>query len=158
MSPPPILPIVMPPLASGVLVRVRFASSPGGWLGDRMDSVGLGRNAAAGIVLCRFLLSAPFAIRAAKAASEGIDRRLEGLALTVIHVCHSLAEAAIADRVGVIEAGAVQQAGPLAQLRANPATEAVARLMRVGQTHSRVHAGSASGRTWPVPSDFPGPS
>lgn len=54
------------------------------------------------------------------------------LDLTVIHVCHSLAEAAIADRVGVIEAGEVQQTGPLDQLRDNPATEAVARLMCVG--------------------------
>ena len=77
------MPIVMPPLAIGVLLLVLFASSPGRWLGDRMDSVGLDRNAAAGIVLCQFLLSAPFAIRAAKAAFEGVDRRLEGLALTL---------------------------------------------------------------------------
>jgi len=60
-------------------------------------------------------------------------RRIQkALNLTVIHVCHSLAEAGIADRVGVIEAGQVQQAGSLAELHDNPATEAVARLMRVG--------------------------
>lgn len=77
------LPIIMPPLAIGVLLLVLFASSPGRWLGARMDSVGLDRNAAAGIVLCQFLLSAPFAIRAAKAAFQGVDSRLEGVALTL---------------------------------------------------------------------------
>jgi len=77
------MPIVMPPLAIGVSLLVLFASEPGRWLGDRMDAVGLDRNAAAGIVLCQFLLSAPFAIRAAKAAFEGVDRRIEGLALTL---------------------------------------------------------------------------
>lgn len=77
------MPIVMPPLAIGVCLLVLFASGPGRWLGERMDAVGLDRNAAAGIVLCQFLLSAPFAIRAAKAAFEGVDRRLEDLALTL---------------------------------------------------------------------------
>ncbi len=77
------MPIVMPPLAIGVSLLVLFASTPGRWLGERMDAVGLDRNAAAGIVLCQFLLSAPFAIRAAKAAFEGVDRRLEDLALTL---------------------------------------------------------------------------
>jgi molybdate transport system permease protein len=77
------MPIVMPPLAIGVSLLVLFASPPGRWLGERMDAAGLDRNAAAGIVLCQFLLSAPFAIRAAKAAFEGVDRRLEDLALTL---------------------------------------------------------------------------
>ena len=58
----------------------------------------------------------------------------EYLKLTVIHVCHSLAEAAIADRVGVIEDGQVHQVGTLQQLRENPATKAVARLMAVGMS------------------------
>lgn len=77
------LPIVMPPLAIGVSLLVLFASEPGRWLGDRMDAVGLDRNAAAGIVLCQFLLSAPFAMRAAKSAFDAVDRRLEGLAMTL---------------------------------------------------------------------------
>jgi molybdate transport system permease protein len=77
------MPIVMPPLAIGVTLLVLFASAPGRWLGERMDAVGLDRNAAAGIVLCQFLLSAPFAIRAAKSAFEGVDSRLEDLARTL---------------------------------------------------------------------------
>lgn len=77
------LPIVMPPLAIGVSLLVLFASEPGRWISQRMEEVGLDRNAAAGIVLCQFLLSAPFAIRAAKAAFDGVDRRLEDLALTL---------------------------------------------------------------------------
>jgi ABC-type sugar transport system ATPase subunit len=60
-----------------------------------------------------------------------LRRVQQTLNLSVIHVCHSLAEAAIADRVGVIDDGLVQQTGPLRQLRENPATKAVARLMAV---------------------------
>ena len=77
------LPIVMPPLAIGVSLLVLFASEPGKWLGRGMDGIGWDRNAAAGIILCQFLLSAPFAIRAAKSAFDGVDRGLEGLAMTL---------------------------------------------------------------------------
>ncbi|HUT01812.1 MAG TPA: ABC transporter permease [Phycisphaerae bacterium] len=77
------LPIVMPPLAIGVSLLVLFASEPGKWLGDRMDGIGWDRNAAAGIILCQFLLSVPFAIRAAKSAFDGVDGELEGLAMTL---------------------------------------------------------------------------
>jgi len=66
-----------------------------------------------------------------------LRRVQQDLNLSVIHVCHSLAEAAIADRVGVIDYGQVQQIGPLRQLRENPATKAVARLMRVGNEQRR---------------------
>jgi molybdate transport system permease protein len=77
------LPIVMPPLAIGVSLLVLFASPPGRWLGDGMDAIGWDRNAAAGIVLCQFLLSVPFAIRASKSAFDAVDRRLEELAMTL---------------------------------------------------------------------------
>lgn len=66
-----------------------------------------------------------------------LRRVQQALNLSVIHVCHSLAEAAIADRVGVIEDGQVQQTGPLRQLRENPATKAVARLMAVEDEQRR---------------------
>jgi ABC-type sugar transport system ATPase subunit len=59
------------------------------------------------------------------------------LNLTVIHVCHSLAEAAIGDRIGVIENGQMQQTGPLAELKAKPATPAVARLMGVNDENAK---------------------
>lgn len=77
------LPIVMPPLAIGVSLLVLFASPPGRWLDDRMLAVGWDRNAAAGIVICQFLLSAPFAIRAAKSAFDAVDPSLEDLARTL---------------------------------------------------------------------------
>ena len=77
------LPIVMPPLAIGVSLLVLFASPPGEWIGRRMDAIGWDRNAAAGIIRCQFLLSVPFAIRSATSAFDGVDRRLEGLAMTL---------------------------------------------------------------------------
>lgn len=58
-----------------------------------------------------------------------IQRRL---GISTIHVCHSLEEArAVADRVGVLHEGRLVQAGPLAELRRSPASDAVARLLNV---------------------------
>ena len=59
----------------------------------------------------------------------GIQRRL---GISTIHVCHSLEEArSLADRAGVMHDGQLVQTGTVADLAANPATAAVARLMNV---------------------------
>jgi ABC-type sugar transport system ATPase subunit len=61
-----------------------------------------------------------------------VQRRL---GIPTIHVCHSLTEArSVADRVGVIHDGVIQQVGTVEGLTASPASEAVARLMNVERT------------------------
>lgn len=52
--------------------------------------------------------------------------------VATIHVCHSLAEArSVADRVGIMHAGRIVQTGEIDELAANPANDAVARLVNV---------------------------
>ena len=77
------MPLVVPPLVIGLSLLVLFSTAPGRWIESGMDEAGLSRYAATGIVLCQFLLSVPFAIRAAKAAFDDVDVRLEDLARTL---------------------------------------------------------------------------
>ncbi len=54
------------------------------------------------------------------------------LAIPTIHICHSVVEARlVSDRVGVFVDGRLAQTGDLDTLAANPANEAVARLLNV---------------------------
>jgi molybdate transport system permease protein len=74
------LPIVVPPLVIGVSLLVFFSTGVGRWI------EGLGLRfvySVPGIVLCQFVVSASYGIRAAAAAFDGVDRRLEHLALTL---------------------------------------------------------------------------
>ncbi|MBM4018124.1 MAG: ATP-binding cassette domain-containing protein [Planctomycetes bacterium] len=65
---------------------------------------------------------------------EQLHRVQRQLALTTIHVCHSLDEAAaVADRAGVMIGGRLVQAGRLEDLIARPEGPEVARLLRVGR-------------------------
>jgi len=74
------LPIVLPPLVIGVSLLVFFSTSLGQWI----ESTGLKFvYTVPGIVLCQFLVSASYGVRAATAAFDGVDRRLEQLALTL---------------------------------------------------------------------------
>lgn len=73
------LPIVLPPVVVGVSLLVVFATWPGRWI----ERLGFNPHSIAGIVLCQFFVSASFAIRAAKAAFDSVDTRLEDLALTL---------------------------------------------------------------------------
>ena len=53
----------------------------------------------------------------------------------VVHICHSVAEARlVADRVGVMVAGRLVQAGPLDEITKTPASPAVARLLGTGES------------------------
>ena len=70
---------MLPPVVVGVSLLVVFATWPGRWI----EQLGFNPHSVAGIVLCQFFVSASFAIRAAKAAFDGVDRRLENLALTL---------------------------------------------------------------------------
>jgi ABC-type sugar transport system ATPase subunit len=59
------------------------------------------------------------------------------LGIATVHVCHSLEEArSVADRVGVLHEGALHQTGPVEELSARPATDAVARLLNVRREES----------------------
>jgi len=74
------LPIVLPPVVMGVSLLVFFSTS----LGKGIEAMGLEfTHARAGIVLCQFLVSGSFGIRACKVAFDGVDPRLERLALTL---------------------------------------------------------------------------
>lgn len=52
--------------------------------------------------------------------------------IATLHICHNVEEAsALADRVGVMHAGRLVQTGAVADVRGNPADEAVARILGV---------------------------
>ncbi len=75
------LPIIMPPLIVGLTLLVFFRTPLGKWI---EDDLGLRfvfhRN---GIILCQFLVAASFGIRAVKLTFDGIDPRLEHVAMTL---------------------------------------------------------------------------
>jgi molybdate transport system permease protein len=74
------LPIVLPPVVMGLSLLVFFSTPAGKWI------EGLGIEfvySVPGIILCQFMVSASFGIRAAAAAFDSADRRLEDLALTL---------------------------------------------------------------------------
>jgi len=74
------LPIVLPPIVIGVSVLVFFRPA----VREVFQAVGLDFvHSVKGIILCQFLVSASYGIRAAAAAFDGVDRRLEHLALTL---------------------------------------------------------------------------
>jgi len=75
------LPIVMPPVILGVSLLVFFRTP----IGRMIESVEWMRfvYTVKGIVLCQFFLTASLGIRAAKAAFDAADQRLERLALTL---------------------------------------------------------------------------
>ncbi len=74
------LPIIMPPLIIGLSLLVFFQTGMGEWL----ESIGLRFVfEKSGIVLCQFLASASFGIRALKLTFDGIDPRLEQVAMTL---------------------------------------------------------------------------
>lgn len=75
------MPVVLPPVVVGVSLLVFFRTSAGQWI-ESLPGLQFVYTVQ-GIVLCQFFLSASFAIRAAKASFDGIDRRLEHLALTL---------------------------------------------------------------------------
>jgi len=75
------LPIVLPPVVIGVSLLVFFRTSVGQWI-ESLPGLQFVYTPQ-GIVLCQFAVSASYGIRAAKSAFDGVDRRLEHLALTL---------------------------------------------------------------------------
>lgn len=75
------LPIILPPLVVGLSLLVFFYhSSIGVWIRTAGLEFAFTHQ---GIVLCQFLVSASFGIRAVKLTFDGIDPRIEHVALTL---------------------------------------------------------------------------
>ena len=74
------LPILLPPLIVGLSLLVFFQTDLGRWIEDAGLKFVFQRK---GIVLCQFLVSASFGIRAVKITFDGIDPRLEHVAMTL---------------------------------------------------------------------------
>jgi molybdate transport system permease protein len=76
------LPIVFPPLVAGLTLLVFFHQTDlGRWIQEDLGLEFVFQQR--GIVLCQFFVSASYAIRTMKATFDGIDRRLENVALTL---------------------------------------------------------------------------
>ena len=74
------LPIVLPPVVVGVSLLVFFNTAVGRWIeAHSLRFV----YTVQGIILCQFVVSASYGIRAAAAAFDSVDRRLEHVALTL---------------------------------------------------------------------------
>jgi len=74
------LPMVLPPLVIGVSLLVLFGTGPGRWFQEHIMQFVFRRK---GIVLCQFFVAVSYGIRASKAAFDGVEERLEDLALTL---------------------------------------------------------------------------
>jgi molybdate transport system permease protein len=74
------LPILLPPLIVGLSLLVFFQTASGRWVEGHIARFVLERK---GIVLCQLLVSASFGIRAVKLTFDGIDPRLEHVAMTL---------------------------------------------------------------------------
>jgi molybdate transport system permease protein len=74
------LPIILPPLVVGLSLLVFFGTWPGRWIEEHVAEFVFQRK---GIILCQFLVSASFGIRAVKLAFDGIDPRVEHVAMTL---------------------------------------------------------------------------
>jgi thiamine transport system ATP-binding protein len=86
-----------------------------------------------------------------------LRRLLTGLGVTTVHVTHDHTEAfAVADRVAVLRAGRVVQAGTPAEVWAAPADEGVARLLGFTNVVDAVVSGAAATTPWGVLPVAPG--
>ena len=77
------VPILLPPVALGVSLLAFFGTSGGRAVREFMEGARLPPTAATGIVICQFLIAAPFCIRTVKAAFNSVDRRLENMAMSL---------------------------------------------------------------------------
>ncbi len=83
------LPLVFPPVVSGIILLVLFG--PYGLIGAPLANIGLEvDDTLAGIVLAQVFVAAPFVIVASRAAFESIDPQLERVAATLGHSRWSL--------------------------------------------------------------------
>ena len=77
------VPIVLPPVVIGVSLLAFFGTSLGEAVKGSLRAAGWSLVSAAGIVLCQFLVSISYSIRATKASFDSVDRRLEHVAMSL---------------------------------------------------------------------------
>jgi molybdate transport system permease protein len=77
------VPIVVPPVVIGVSLLAFFGTEAGMAVRRALAGLHLSMVSGLGIVLCQFLVSAPYCIRAAKAAFDEVDRELEAVAMVL---------------------------------------------------------------------------
>jgi molybdate transport system permease protein len=76
-----LLPLALPPIMSGILLI--YLIGPYSWLGVHVDRQLT--ESLIGIIIAQTFVSAPFVVVSAKAAFEGVDPALDGLAATLGH-------------------------------------------------------------------------
>jgi len=74
------LPIVLPPLVVGLSLLLFFQTQVGQWIEGSVMRFVFERS---GIILCQLFVSASFGIRAVKLTFDGIDPRIEDVAMTL---------------------------------------------------------------------------
>ena len=77
------IPILLPPIAMGVSVLAFLGTPLGQQVRVYMEGAGLNPAAATGIVICQYLISAPFCVRTVKSAFNSVDQRLENMAMSL---------------------------------------------------------------------------
>lgn len=74
------VPIVLPPVVTGISLLAFFSFGFGEPIKQALDSAHLSLVSGLGIVLCQYLVAVSYCIRSAKAAFEGVDQELEQVA------------------------------------------------------------------------------
>jgi molybdate transport system permease protein len=77
------IPIVLPPIVLGISLLAFFATPTGREIHQWLDTLDRGFVSGLKIVLCQFLVSVSYCIRAMKAAFDSVDRRLEDVAMSL---------------------------------------------------------------------------
>lgn len=77
------VPLVLPPVVTGLSLLAFFGSPAGSLLKDFFETIGLPLISSFGIVLCQYLIAVPYSIRSAKASFDSVDTKLEDVARTL---------------------------------------------------------------------------
>ena len=77
------VPIVLPPVVIGLSLLAFFGTPAGAAIKSALKTGNWSMVSAIGIVLCQFLVSVSYAIRATKASFDSVDRQLEQVALSL---------------------------------------------------------------------------
>ncbi len=77
------LPVVLPPVVIGISLLALFGTPVGLHVKELLKSAGISLIGPLGIVLCQYLVSVSYCIRACNASFDAVDQRLEHVALTL---------------------------------------------------------------------------
>jgi len=77
------MPIVLPPVVLGISLLAFFGSPMGNWIKEALKHYNISLVSSVGIVMCQYIVSVSYCIRAVKASFDNVDRQLEHAALTL---------------------------------------------------------------------------